>query len=360
MKFTDEYRNIDLVRILTEKIRKSTKKDITIMEVCGSHTMAIQKFGIPSLLPDNIRLISGPGCPVCVTSGDYINRAIAYPEIPDVIIATYGDMLRVPGKDTTLDDLRAKGRDIRIVYSIMDALKIAEENPDKKVIFLAIGFETTSPATAIAIDTAFKKATHNFFIYSAHKIMPPAMSALIDEDVKIDGYLAPGHVSTITGADIYNFIPEKFGIGTVVAGFEPVDILQSILMLCGQVESNQPKVEIQYRRVVSKSGNKKAQEFLNDVFELRNDIWRGLGEIPDSGYKLKEKYSDFDAENYFNINIPKIKENPNCICGEILKGKKNPRECKLFGNRCNPANPIGACMVSGEGACAAYYKYNRE
>lgn len=360
MKFTDEYRNIELVKILTEKIKKSTQKEITIMEVCGSHTMAIQKFGIPSLLPDNIKLISGPGCPVCVTSSDYINKSIAYSELPDVIIATYGDLLRVPGKNTTLDNQRAKGKDIRIVYSIMDALKIAGENPQKKVIFLAVGFETTSPATAIAIDTAYKKATDNFFIYSAHKIMPPAMSALIDEDVKIDGYLAPGHVSTITGADIYNFIPEKFGIGTVVAGFEPIDILQSILMLCEQVECNQPKVEIQYKRVVSKSGNIKAQEFLNDVFELRNDIWRGLGEIPDSGYKLKEKYTDFDAENFLKINVPETKENPNCICGEILKGKKNPRECKLFGNKCSPVNPIGACMVSGEGACAAYYKYNRE
>lgn len=359
MKFIDEYRDKEAVKKLVGLIRNTTEKQVALMEVCGSHTMAIQKFGIPSLLPDNIRLISGPGCPVCVTGVQYIDKAIAYSEMPDTIITTYGDLIRVPGSKTTLLQQKALGIDIRMVYSVMDALKIATDNPDKKIIFLAIGFETTSPATAVAIDAAKKKKMDNFFVFTSHKIMPPAMSALIDEDVKIDGYIAPGHVSTITGSDIYNFIPEKYGIGTVVTGFEPVDILQGILMLLQQIESNKPKVEIQYKRVVSEEGNKKAKEFLSKVFELKDDVWRGLGTIEKSAYRINDNYKEFDAEQNFKVEIPFTKENPHCICGEILKGKRNPKECKLFGKHCNPANPVGACMVSNEGACAAFYRYNR-
>lgn len=359
MKFVDEFRNIEHVKTLTEKIKHASDKNITIMEVCGSHTMAIQKFGIPSLLPENIRLISGPGCPVCVTSRGYIDTAIAYSELSDVIIATYGDLIRVPGSKTNLDNQKAQGRDIRTVYSIMDSLKIAEENPEKRIIFLAIGFETTSPTTAIAVITAKQKKLKNFYVYVAQKIMPPAMAALIDDDVKIDGYLAPGHVSTITGSNIYDFIPEKYNIGTVVAGFEPVDILQSIYMLIKQIENNAQTVDIQYKRVVSNEGNRKAQEFLDEVFELRDDWWRGLGTIPNSGFKLKEKYSEFDSEKNFQVTTEKIRENPACLCGNILKGLNSPKDCKLFGKQCTPLNPIGACMVSNEGACAAYYKYNR-
>jgi hydrogenase expression/formation protein HypD len=323
MKYIDEYRDKTAVKKLTEQIRKITDKPVSLMEVCGSHTMAIQKFGIPSLLPENITLISGPGCPVCVTGNQYIDSAIAYSDMPDTIITTYGDLIKVPGSETTLDNQKAIGRDIRMVYSVMDALKIATENPNKQIIFLAIGFETTSPATAVALDTAFKNGVNNFFVYSSHKIMPPAMAALIDEDVKIDGYIAPGHVSTITGSDIYNFIPEKFEIGTVVTGFEPVDILQGILMLLQQIEKNEPKVEIQYKRVVKKEGNKKAREFLAQVFELKDDNWRGLGTIKESALKINENFSKFDAEKNFNIKVPKSKENAHCICGEILKGKKN-------------------------------------
>lgn len=359
MKFVNEFRNKELIQKIS-KLLNSTNKELTFMEVCGSHTMAIQKFGIPDLLPNNIRLISGPGCPVCVTSRGYIDRAIAYSNLDNTIIITYGDLIRVPGSETTLDEQKASGRDIRNVYSIIDAIKIAESNPDKNVIFLAIGFETTIPATAVAIEKAINNNIDNFYIYSAHKIMPPAMESLITKDVKIDGYLAPGHVSTITGSEIYNFIPEKFNIACVVSGFEPLDILESILRLSYQILKNETKVEIQYKRVVNKKGNIKAQEYINKFFELRDDWWRGLNVIPKSGYKLQEKYSKYDAELNFNVNVSELKENTNCICGDILKGIKKPKECKLFGTTCTPSNPIGACMVSNEGACAAYYKYNRK
>lgn len=360
MKFSSEFRDKEAIKALVHQIKKKSRKNIKLMEVCGGHTMSIQKFGIPSLLPPNIELISGPGCPVCVTGRDFIDKAVFLSGLEDTIITTYGDLIRVPGTEKNLDRCKAEGADIRIIYSVTESLKIAKENPNKNVIFLGIGFETTAPATAVAIKNAVSMDLRNFYVLSAHKIMPPAMEALITEDVQIDGYIAPGHVSTITGSSIYEFIPKKHNTACVISGFEPADILQSIYMLVNQIEQNEFDVEIQYSRAVSQNGNKKAQNYLNDVFELGDDWWRGLSVIPKSGYKINQEYSAFDADQNFDMEIPEPKDDPGCICGEVLKGKKKPKQCKLFGTECTPVNPVGACMVSSEGACAAYYKYNRK
>jgi len=360
MKYIDEYRDKELVGKLIDQIKKVSKKSIALMEVCGGHTMSIQKFGIPILLPDTIKLISGPGCPVCVSDRKYIDQAIAYARIEDVIITTYGDLIRVPGSTSSLDQEKAKGVDVRIVYSILDALKIAKDNGDKKIVFLGIGFETTAPSSAAGIIKAQMAGIRNFYLFSSHKIMPPAMEALIDEGVKLDGYIAPGHVSTITGIGIYENIPKKFGLGCVISGFEPVDLLKAILMLVIQIENSDQKVENAYTRVVKPEGNIKAQQMLDEVFELRDDWWRGLGVLPKSGLKIREKYNDFDAETQIPVQVEPTREDKGCICGEILKGLKNPKDCGLFAKVCTPSNPVGACMVSHEGSCHAYYKYNRD
>ncbi len=360
MKFIDEYRDKDLVQKLVEHIKRVSKKQISLMEVCGGHTMSIQKFGIPFLLPGTIKLISGPGCPVCVSDRKYIDQAIAYARLDDVIIATYGDLIRVPGSTSTLDQEKANGADVRIVYSVLDALKIARDNLNKKIVFLGIGFETTAPGSAVGVINARMEGISNFYLFSSHKVMPPAMEALIDEGVKLDGYIAPGHVSAITGTSIYQRIPEKYRLGVVISGFEPVDLLKAILMLVYQIEKNDPKVEIAYTRVVKPEGNIKAQQMLEEVFELRDDWWRGLGVLPKSGLKVREKYADHDAEIQIPVKVEPTREDKGCICGEILKGIKNPKDCKLFGKACTPNNPVGACMVSHEGSCHAYYRYKRD
>jgi hydrogenase expression/formation protein HypD len=360
MKYIDEFRNKELVLELAHQIKKISKKEICLMEVCGGHTMSIQKFGIPSLLPKNIKLVSGPGCPVCVSDRKYIDQSIAYSRLPNVIITTYGDLIKVPGSTSSLDIEKAKGADVRIVYSVLDALKIAKDNPEKKIVFLGIGFETTSPGSAVGIINAHAQRISNFYLFSSHKIMPPAMSALIDEGVKIDGYIAPGHVSTITGSGIYVDIPKKYKLAVVISGFEPIDLLRSILMLVKQIESKNYEVQIEYSRVVKAEGNLKAQRMLDEVFELRDDWWRGLGILPASGMKIRKKYSQYDAEEMIPVEIEKTREEKACICGEILKGLKNPKNCKLFAKTCNPNDPVGACMVSHEGACNAYYRFNRE
>jgi hydrogenase expression/formation protein HypD len=359
MKFIDEYRDKELVLKLSEEIRRISVTRVALMEVCGGHTMSIQRFGLPSLLPGTIRLLSGPGCPVCVSSRKYIDQAIAYSRLHNVTITTYGDLIRVPGSTSTLDREKARGADVRIVYSVMDALEIAKKDPARKVVFLGIGFETTAPASAAAVLGAARQNISNFYLFSSHKIMPPAMAALIDEGVKIDGYIAPGHVSTITGISIYKDIAEKYRLGCVISGFEPVDLIESIFMLVRQIEAGDQKVEIQYRRAVRPEGNIKAQELMDEVFKLREDWWRGLGILPASGLGIRDKFSAFDAEKMLDVKVEPTREDKGCICGEILKGLKNPKECKLFAKACTPENPVGACMVSNEGACAAYYRYNR-
>jgi hydrogenase expression/formation protein HypD len=357
MKYVDEYRKKDLILSLSQKIKSVSEKDITLMEVCGGHTMAIHRFGLHSLLPQNIRLISGPGCPVCVSSQHFIDMAMAYSKIPGAIITTYGDLIRVPGSTTSLEKERAAGSDIRIIYSVLESLELAKENPSRKIIFPGIGFETTAPATAAAIIQAEKEKISNFYVLSAHKIMPPVMKALIHEGVKIDGFIAPGHVTAITGTGIYDDLASVYKLGVVVAGFEPTDLMQAVLMLAAQIESSSPAVEVQYSRVVKKEGNLVARRMLDEVFEYGDDWWRGLGMIEGSGLKIRERYSHFDAEKQFNIKVDESTEPKGCICGQILRGLKTPLNCPLFGKQCTPAEPVGACMVSGEGTCATYYRY---
>jgi hydrogenase expression/formation protein HypD len=357
MKYIDEYRKKELILSVADELKRISKKEITLMEVCGGHTMAIHRFGLNSLLPPNIHLVSGPGCPVCVSSQQFIDLALAYSRLPGVIITTYGDLVRVPGSSSSLEKERAGGSDIRIIYSVLEALEIARNNQGKKIIFLGIGFETTAPATAAAIMKAKQESVSNFFVFSAHKIMPPVMEALVKEGVKIDGFIAPGHVTAITGTSIYNDLASVYGLGVVVSGFEPTDIMQAVLMLTNQIEKGSPDVEVQYQRVVGQKGNVTAQKTLNLVFENRADHWRGLGLIPASGLGIIEELSSFDAEKQFDMKVPRSTEPNGCICGQILRGLKTPPECGLFAKKCTPSDPVGACMVSGEGTCATYYKY---
>lgn len=357
MKYIDEYRQKHLVDTLLSNIKAEATGNYHFMEVCGSHTHAIRRFGLPSLLPENIRLLSGPGCPVCVTDSNYINKAIALTADRNNIVVTYGDLLKVPGNGKSLRDCREEGADVRVVYSSLDALTIAGQNPGKSVIFLAIGFETTAPATAVAVQKSNSQNLRNLFFLSAHKIMPPAMKAVIDDGITLSGYLCPGHVSAITGSSIYETFPEEYNVATVISGFEPTDILHSILMLIRQVNSGDFKTEIQYKRAVKPEGNQRARQIMNQVFELRDDQWRGLGTISESGLQLKDTYARLDANRQFNFRIPEPEENSGCICGEILKGKKQPEDCRLFATVCTPRNPKGACMVSAEGSCNAHFKY---
>ncbi len=359
MKYIDDYRNKELVDRLIDLITKEAVNDYTFMEICGGHTAAIHRFGLPSLLPDNIKLTSGPGCPVCVTGTDFIDKAITYSGMTDTIITTFGDMIRVPGSSSSLEKEKASGADIRIVLSALEALGIAKTNPDRIVIFLAIGFETTTPGTAISVRKAFSGNIHNFYILSAHKIMPPAMEEIIIGEVKLDGFICPGHVATITGSRIFEFIPDKFGIGCVVSGFEPVDLLMTILMLVRQVNAGKPSLEIQYIRAVSFEGNILARENIDEVFEECDSNWRGLGIIRSSGLRLKKKYESFDADIQLPLDIRPADKNTGCICGDILKGTRTPEDCILFARTCIPENPVGACMVSSEGSCNTWYKYNK-
>jgi hydrogenase expression/formation protein HypD len=355
MKYIDEFRNKDLVITLAEAIKRKSKKQIRIMEVCGGHTLAMRKYGIQKLLPDTIELLSGPGCPVCVTNRTSIDKAIAYAHLPGVIVTTYGDLIRVPGSESSLNEEKAMGADIRVVHSTMDAVQIAADNPDKKVIFPGIGFETTTPSSAVAILEAQARGISNFYLFSMHKLMPPAMSALIDQGIKIDGYIGPGHVTVIAGAGMYQSLVEKHQVSVVISGFESVDLLQSVYMIVSMTEENRFGIEIQYKRAVTASGNIKAQQLVNNVFEPCNDEWRGLGQIAASGLAIRKAYSTFDAAENFPVEVKPVPEPAGCLCGEVLRGLKTPVDCKLFRKVCTPVNPIGACMVSGEGACQAYY-----
>jgi hydrogenase expression/formation protein HypD len=358
MKYVDEYRDRDHILKLADLIKRSATGTYDFMEVCGGHTAAIRRFGIPSLLPENIKLISGPGCPVCVTGTDFIDKAIAYSRMDKVIVVTFGDLMRVPGSVSSLEKEKAAGADIRIVFSGLEALEIARLNPGHKVIFLGIGFETTAPGTAVTVIEAGEGNVSNFFVLSAHKVMPPAMEAIINGGSFISGFICPGHVATITGSSAFDFIPEKYNIGCVVAGFEPGDIMMSVLMLVQQANTDAKCVEIQYTRAVKTNGNSAALRFMNRVFEPGDAIWRGLGEIPQSGLKLRKEYEKFDAENSIPVSVRHDDGNELCICGKILAGLMTPADCPLFGVVCNPGNPVGACMVSDEGACNSWYKYS--
>ena len=361
MKFIDEYRQGDIAQKLAEEIARMTDKPLNIMEVCGGHTHTIFKYGIEDLLPPNITMIHGPGCPVCVLPIGRVDDAISIAVKPEVIFTTYGDAMRVPGSKTSLLDAKASGADIRMVYSPLDSLKIAKMNPNKQVVFLALGFETTSPSTALTILQAKKDGIKNFSIFCNHITIVPALKALLDSpDLQLDGFLGPGHVSTVIGTRVYEFVNTEYGKPLVVSGFEPLDILQSVYMIVKQIVENRVEIENQYGRVVSRDGNQRALEALSEVFELRDYFeWRGLGSIAHSGMRLKQKYADFDAELKYSVPGHRIADPKACQCGEILKGVKKPWECKVFGTACTPETPIGSCMVSSEGACAAYYNFGR-
>ena len=358
MKFVDEFRDRDIAERIVKKIERFDSLKVNLMEVCGTHTMVIFKQGLKGMLPKNTNLLSGPGCPVCVTSQEDIDKAIELAKDRKVIITTFGDMVRVPGTNSSLEKEKGNGADVRIIYSPSEALRIARENPAKKVIFLAIGFETTSPLIAASLLDAQKEKIDNFYIFSSHKLIPPAMEVLMEsKEVRIDGFICPGHVSVTIGSNAYKFIAQKHSIPCVIGGFEPLDVLQSIYMLLKQIEEKRAEVEIEYFRAVHPQGNRIAQELISRVFEVTDVRWRGLGIIPKSGLRLKREFSDFDAEKEFRPKIRKSKENPDCVCGEVLRGVKKPTQCKLYRRICTPEEPYGPCMVSSEGTCAAYYKY---
>jgi hydrogenase expression/formation protein HypD len=353
-------RDRELILQLLEKITTQAKEPLRIMEVCGTHTMAIFRHGLRSLLPNNIELVSGPGCPVCVTAASHIDSFITLANRPGIHIVTFGDLYRVPGsarQNSSLAQAAGNGARIDMVYSPMEALNIAKANPDETVVFLGIGFETTTPTVAATILAAQEAGIDNFVVYSVHKLMPPALTALFNEDMAIDGLLCPGHVSSIIGAEAYEPLVSRFGLPCVVAGFEAADILQALLMLLKQRNSGKAKVENAYTRVVSWAGNPRARAVVNKVFKPAPALWRGLGEIPASGLEIRPKYQQFDAKIRFDIRPVKASEPPGCRCGEILKGLKSPEDCPLFGKRCTPVTPVGPCMVSSEGTCAAFYRY---
>lgn len=363
MNYMDEFRDRRVVLGLAERIRNMAagrSEPMTFMEVCGTHTMAIYQYGIRSLLPREVRLISGPGCPVCVTPNGYLDKAVAYSRLPGTIIATFGDMVRVPGSSSSLMEERAKGADVRIVYSPLDAVVLATRNPGKRVVFLGVGFETTAPTIAGSILAAHARGVENYFVLAAHKTIPIPMQVLsADPELRIDGYICPAHVSAIIGANAYRFLASDQHVPCVVTGFEPADIMQGVEMLVRQVVEERSGVEIEYSRVVKWEGNRKAQEVLAEVFTPFDAEWRGLGVIPGSGLEINAKYAAFDAEKVIPVDVEELREHKGCMCGEILKGKVTPFECPLFAGACAPESPVGACMVSSEGTCAAAYKYGR-
>ncbi|MDY6782392.1 MAG: hydrogenase formation protein HypD [Cyanobacteriota bacterium] len=368
MKYVDEFRDpkkakalIQNIQQLSRKLEQTPANPLKVMEVCGGHTHSIFKYGIEDSLPNNIELIHGPGCPVCVMPRGKLDDAIAIAQNPNVILVTFGDTLRVPGSQKSLLQAKAEGADIRIVYSPLDCLPIAQQNPDKEVIFFAIGFETTAPSTALTLLQAVEENITNFSLFCNHVLVVPALEALLNNpDLQLDGFIGPGHVSTIIGTQPYEEICQTYQKPIVVSGFEPLDILQSVWMVLQQFLEDRCEVENQYDRLVREKGNRIAIEAIHQVFETRESFeWRGLGEIPRSGLKVRSRYAKFDAETKFAILPAKVDDHEACQCGEILKGVLKPWECKVFGTACTPENPIGSCMVSSEGACAAYYKYGR-
>lgn len=361
LKHIEEYRDTRISKNLIEKIKMTSKRRIRLMEVCGTHTVSIFRSGIRSVLPATISLLSGPGCPVCVTDQMEIDAFIELARLDDVIVTTFGDLMRVPGSRSSLQKESAEGRDIRMVYSTFDALKIAQKNPAKKVVFLGVGFETTAPTIAAAIRQADEMNIKNFSVISAHKLVPPALETLMNlEDVRLDGFILPGHVSVIIGLNAYRPFFDRYRIPCVVAGFEPADILQAVGMLVEMVETGKPGLGNAYPRAVTEQGNTKAQKIMHDVFEPADVCWRGIGMIPQSGLKIRAEYALHDAEKKFEIHVPESKIAPGCACGDILTGKKSPPDCRLYRRVCTPTDPVGPCMVSTEGTCAAYYKYHAD
>ena len=360
MKFLDEYRDASLACQLAREIRRVTTQPWTLMEICGGQTHAIVKFGIDELLPKELTLIHGPGCPVCVTPLGIIDQALTIAALPRVIFTSFGDMLRVPGSTTDLLSVKAAGADVRIVYSPLDALKMAEDNPGREVVFFGVGFETTAPATALAVHQAARKGLKNFSLLVSHVLVPPAMDAILSApDCRVQAFLAAGHVCSVMGFEEYFSVAGKYHVPIVVTGFEPMDILQGILMTVQQLETGRAEVENQYSRAVRREGNIPAQDLLRIVYEIVPRQWRGLGEIPNSGLGLRAPYASFDAEKKFGTGGHHVAESPHCRSGMVLQGRLKPRECPAFGGICTPEHPLGATMVSSEGACAAYYRYRR-
>lgn len=358
MRFVDEYRNPELARRVIERIRSTSTRTIRLMEFCGGHTVAIFKHGIRQVLPPSIQLLSGPGCPVCVTSNSDLDRAIATASARGVIVATFGDMLKVPGSYSSLQQARAEGSDIRVVYSATDALKIARGNPEKSLVFLGIGFETTAPTIAASIVAASQEGLKNYSVLSLHKLCPPVIKAILDSgEIAIEGIICPGHVSAVIGSRPYEFVARDYGIACVVTGFEPADILLGIAALVDQIEKREAKVEIAYRRGVKQEGNPQALRLMAEVFETSDADWRGIGVIPGSGLKIREKYARFDAARRYPVEVGLSRDHSGCICGDILRGVRTPLDCRLFRSDCNPERPVGPCMVSAEGACSTYYLY---
>jgi hydrogenase expression/formation protein HypD len=359
MKYVSEFRSPEIVDALLKEIRQTVKGSWNIMEVCGGQTHSLVKNGLLNMLPQNIQMIHGPGCPVCVTPVSLIDKAVHLAMEHDVILCSYGDMIRVPGSGMSLLEAKARGADVRILYSPLEAVKIAKENPGREVVFFAVGFETTAPANALSVIHAKREGVKNYSILASHVLVPPAIEEVMNDELSnVDGFLGAGHVCAIMG--IYEYYPlvEKYKVPIVITGFEPVDLLEGILMTVKQLEAGEAKVENQYARIVKEEGNLAAQQIIYEVFEVTDRLWRGMEVIPMSGYKVKEAYRDFDADKKFNIHIEEAPENPECIAGEIMKGIKKPVECQHFGKKCKPVSPLGAPMVSNEGACAAYYHYS--
>ena len=360
MKYLDEYRNEGLAQKVVSEIRREVTKPWVLMEVCGGQTHTIVKYGIDHLIPPEVELVHGPGCPVCVTSLEMIDKAHTIARRPDVIFTSFGDMLRVPGSECDLLVLKSRGADIRIVYSPIDALKIARANPNKKVVFFAIGFETTAPGNAMAVWQAYKQGIKNFSILVSHVLVPPAIASILQSPLnRVQGFLGPGHVCTVMGYREYEPIAERFHVPIVITGFEPLDILEGVLMTVRQLELGQWEVQNQYPRVVRREGNLMVQDLVNQVFEIGDRKWRGVGSIPKSGYKLRYELRDHDAERIFEVEEIDTKEPDICISGLVLRGVRKPHDCPAFGKQCTPEHPLGATMVSAEGACAAYYAYGR-
>lgn len=360
MKYVDEYRKADDVKKIAEKIAQITTKPWAIMEICGGQTHAIVKYGLDTLLPKDITLVHGPGCPVCVTSLEAIDRAIMVASRADVIFCSFGDMVRVPGSEKDLLTVKSQGGDVRIVYSPMDALEIAKKNPEKKVVFFAIGFETTAPANAMAVYQSKKQGITNFSVLISHVLVPPAMELILSSpDNKVQGFLAAGHVCTVMGYTQYEKLVEKYKIPVVVTGFEPLDIMEGIYFCVKQLEAGKHDVQNEYARVVKREGNLPAQEIIKKVFKIVDQKWRGIGTIPGSGLALSEEYQDYMAEKVFQVENIVVQEPEECISGLVLQGIKKPDDCPAFGKACVPEHPLGAPMVSTEGACAAYYRYRK-